>query len=381
MSGGRPEVSRRWRLWVHALDRTGPPVLARTVARWLGDHRPADEVEVLAFRGGPLAADLDALGPVTVVLDDEEPWDAAAPNPERATVLRRRLEVLRPVDANLLVSVAAGQALPLVGAGVGPVVTWVVEVGEDLRWLDADVGLVERTDAWWAGSRASADELEHRGVAPGGCRLVPEMVAAPRAVTGEERQRCREALGAGPDDVVVLGAGIGTRRKGLDLFAEVAGLARAGDHRVRAAWLGGTSDPLHPRVAGECERLGRDDLRLLPAVPELEPWLAAADVFLHTARADAFPLVCLHAAAQGTPVVTFSGTGGTTEMLGPHLRGAPFPDTVALAEEVVALAATGERRRALGDDQRRWVSSRFLAPAAGPVVLRELDRVADGVVA
>jgi glycosyltransferase involved in cell wall biosynthesis len=35
------------------------------------------------------------------------------------------------------------------------------------------------------------------------------------------------------------------------------------------------------------------------------PWLAAADVMLHPARLDAFPLVCLHAAFAGTPTIRF----------------------------------------------------------------------------
>ena len=77
--------------------------------------------------------------------------------------------------------------------------------------------------------------------------------------------------------------------------------------------------------------MGLGHFALVESVPDLTPWLAAADVFLHPARLDAFPLVCLHASLAGTPVVTFRGVGGTDEMFGDDAAGPGYPDVEAMA--------------------------------------------------
>jgi glycosyltransferase involved in cell wall biosynthesis len=363
------------RLLVHALDRTGPPMLAAAVASWFREHRPEASLEVLAFRGGPMEADLAALAPVTVVLDHHEPWDVAAPPPDRAHELAARLASLGPAAANLLVSVSAGQVLPLLGDGIGPVATWVVEVGDDLHWLERPVGLIERTDIWWAGSAASEQDLRARPALASVpvCR-VPELIADPTRPGQDVLAERRAQLGASPDHLLVVGAGIATWRKGIDLFAEAAAtLGRRHVGQVRCHWVGGVDDPLWPRI--EVDRAHPDlaHLTMQPPIPDLAPTLAAADVLLHPARQDAFPLVCVLAAALGTPVVGFSGCGGLTEMLGPGFRGAPYPDLDALVDHVLALRDPGERA-AVAAAQRAAVAP-HLASSAGAVVASHLDRL------
>lgn len=370
--GSRAQVLR---LFVHALDRTGPPMLALAYLRWVRRHHPERPVEVVAFRGGPLEPELAALAPVRVVLDDEEPWDCEAPD-DRWPARRARLEDLGPA-VNLLVSVAAAQALPLVPAGIGPVAVWSVEVGDDLHWLDRPVGLDDPGLRWAAGSAATATELAARlGAAP---PVIAEFID-PTPVDPSARDAARtELVGDRTDDpLVVVGAGIGTLRKGVDLFAEAAVLHRErGGGPARFAWFGGTRDPIAPLVATDVRRRRIDHLALRPAVADLDRWLAAADVLLHPARADAFPLVCLHAAAQGTPVVGFSGVGGLVEMFGPDTLAAPYPDLPGLVDHLGALADPG-RRQACGEAQRDRVDGRFVAEAAAPTLDAFLADVAGG---
>ena len=110
-------------------------------------------------------------------------------------------------------------------------------------------------------------------------------------------------------------------------------------------------------------QLGLDEVQFMGTVPSLDPWLAAADVFAHTARLDAFPLVCLHAAGVGTPTVGFSGTGGTEEMFGNTFRGSPFPDVEALATTLLTLCDR-DKRLTLGRAQRDRVHQRFTSETA-----------------
>lgn len=365
---------------MHALDRTGPPMLALALVRWMRRHRPDDELHVVAFRGGPLEHDLSPFAPVTVLLRPSEPWDHTRPPPERRAAILERTRRLPRMSATLLVSVAGAQVLDLLDAH-GPVVTWVVEQGEDLHWLDPPVDLAVRSAHWLAGSCGTRDELADRlagrldraptiAVAP---EFIEPVAPDPTAVAAR-RAQLRAAMPA-----VVVGAGIGTHRKGADLFVEAAlASQRRRPGAARFCWIGGEHDPLVPRLRDEVDRLGLHDVvGFVDAVPEIDTWLAAADVFLHTARLDAFPLVCLHAASVGTPVVSFSGCGGVEEMLGPTFLGAPYPDVTALTE---VLHEVLDRPTGPAEAQRRRVLGSFVADLAAPTVAAALDGVLTEVV-
>lgn len=353
-------------------------MLALAFLGWLAEAHPEVAVDLVAFRGGDLADELGAHGPVTVLLHHHEPWDHHAPDPLRVEEIAARTGGLAAADATLLVSVAAGQCLAHLPGG-GPVVTWSVEQGEDLHWVADGIGLVERTTTWLAGTDAVRSEVLAL-LGPGASvAVVPEFVAppAPGGIGAADVGRCRAEAGAADDELLVVGAGIATHRKAPDLFVEVA-LAhrRAGGAPARFAWVGGSGDELFGPVRAEVDRLGLGDRILVrPEVPDLGPWLVAADVFLHPARLDAFPLVCLHAAAVATPVVAFSGVGGVPAMFGDAFLGAPYPDVAGLARAVEALADPAARAAA-GEAQRARVASRFLAPAAAPVLWRHLEAAA-----
>lgn len=364
-----------WRLVVHALDRTGPPMLARAFVRWLRGAHPDHDVDVVAFRGGELLDDLLQLCDVRVVLDPLEPWDWRAPDAERLAELEPRLAGLPRADATLLVSVAGGQALPLLPAeSCDPIVTWSVEQGEDLHEA-AD----ERTARWLAGSTGTRDELRARLGDAAPIELVAEFIETPVAPDDERRRRYRTALGATDDDLLVLGAGIATVRKAPDLFVEaaLAHVRRDAGRAARYVWLGGEHDEFFHTVRAEVHRLGLGQVRLVGNVVDVVPYLAAADVFLHPARLDAFPLVCLHAAAVGTPVVAFAGVGGVVEMFGDSFVGSPYPDLTGLVDRLDELADP-TRRAEVGDAQRARVLSRYTAEVAAPAILDQL-RVAAGM--
>ena len=319
-----------------------------------------------------------------MLLDPSEPWDHRAPDPARVREVGRRAHGLAEVDATLLVSVSAGQVLPYLPPTSGPVAAWVVEHGEDLHWMDGPLDLTGRVTTWFAGSEGTRVELADRfGIGAtsegGGARrvaVIPEFISTPSAAPDTLVSNCRAALGARPGEIVVLGAGIATPRKAPDLFVEVAALcARSGEDRFRFVWLGGERDAMFEAVRTEIDRLGLDNVRLMGSVVDIDPWCAAADVFLHPARLDAFPLVCLHAAAQGTPVVGFSGAGGLVEMFGDGFRGAPFPDVAALADAVIALTDPAERD-ALGRTQSASVLERFTSQWAATTMFDALSALA-----
>ncbi len=368
-------MTRRWRVAVHALDRTGPPMLALSLVRWIRSVHPADDIEIVAFRGGELVDEASKWSSVEVVLDHHEPWAHAWPDPLRLEALRARFAALPSPDATVLVSVSACQVLQVLPDRGEPLVAWVVETGEDLHWLDGPIHVLDRTDVWLAGSEATASELAVRLPRTAAVSLAPEFIEPPAEVSADAVAACRVAMGATGDDVLVVGAGIGTHRKAPDLFLETALAHHRRGGQWRFTWIGGTADPMIEPLRREAERLDMSYLRFVDPVVDVGPSFTAADVFLHPARLDSFPLVCLHAAAVGTPVVAFDGVGGVPEMFGADFVGAPYPDVEGLADALGSLADVA-RRASLGSSQRARVLDRFTSITGAPTVFGHLASAA-----
>jgi glycosyltransferase involved in cell wall biosynthesis len=165
----------------------------------------------------------------------------------------------------------------------------------------------------------------------------------------------RRAAGI-PDDALVVGAaGLTHWRKAPDLFVQLARLVRqrwSGERPVHFLWVGGEAggDELAP-ILYDVEHAGLDDVvHFVGHQADPLPWFAAFDLLVLPAREDAFPLVCLEAAALGMPIVCFDN-GGMPEFVGDGECGrvVPYPDLDQLADQVLELLADDDLRAELGD--------------------------------
>jgi glycosyltransferase involved in cell wall biosynthesis len=100
------------------------------------------------------------------------------------------------------------------------------------------------------------------------------------------------------------------------------------------------------------EQVGRAWIRFVPFQRDPRAVVAyyqAADVYIHAARADTFPLVVLEAQAAGCPVVA-TAVGGIPEQLEDTVTGRLTPpgDAGAMAEAVAGLLAQPTARAAMG---------------------------------
>ena len=365
----------RWRFLLHALDRTGPPRLAQGLIEWWAAAHPTDDLEVIALRGGAVAGWFEARTRLTVVLADHAALpDAPLPESPLPDV---PVADARAPEATLLISVSAAPLLRLLGLS-GPMLCWVVETEEEY-----DPVLLRSDMAWAAGSEASRADCVRRlgcgGLAVPSVRLLPEFVASPRPTRSPAE--VRQSLGLGEEAVLVLAAGIGTERKAPDLFVEMALRSAAVSPergRPRFVWVGGEDGTLRQRADRWAEELRLDRVQFVPTVDDIDSYLAAADVFVHPAREDAFPLVCVAAAAVATPVVAFSGVGGVPEMLGDAFLGARYPDLAGLVDHVDTLVRDGNGPEC-GRAQQARVRSRYLAENGAPRVREALVQVAEEV--
>jgi len=348
-------------------------MLARSLLRSWRTEDPDATFDVVAFRGGPMLDEFTALAPTTVLLDDEEFWDHAHPDPERVAAITSRTSELEAADASVLVSVAGGQCLNLLREQ-GTIITWVVEQGADLHWLEAPVGVRWRTNRWMAGSTSSRDELRAVLGPRVSIELTPEFIDAPSP--DPERVADLRAATLGDDaGALVLGAGIGTWRKAPDLFVEIAAAyGRREAPSARFVWVGGERDLLIPRLRALVDDLDLTDIvRFVDNDDRIDDWMGAADVLCHPARLDAFPLVCILSAACTTPVVAFSGVGGVTEMMGSSFIGSEFPDVAGMVDRLVELT-TGDPS-GVGAGQATAVGC-FLSTAAAPQAVETITRLA-----
>jgi glycosyltransferase involved in cell wall biosynthesis len=145
-----------------------------------------------------------------------------------------------------------------------------------------------------------------------------------------ERQRSREdvrrELGITAANKIVLGVGRAELRKGVDIFVQVA--ARILRDRQRRGvpvdslpyfvWVGAEDESCCRWTHHDVQQFHfhlADHIRFLGEKPDARRYLEAADVFLMPSREDPCPLVAFEAAANGLPVVHFSGPVGSDEVL------------------------------------------------------------------
>lgn len=365
---------------LHSAERTGPPLFALQFLRWLRATDPSWQMTALFLdQGGPLEPDFAELGDV-VLADGRVPFSAGRRRIRQALVrldhrrLRRQLEQLGPVSVAHVHCAGSLRVLPALPAA--PVLGHLHElsVGLDLHLGPLARRQITKADRYVAVSDGvRAEFLDRFPVEPGLVERQWGFVDEARLPAADGRVR----LGLAPDEQVVVCSGVRHWRKAPELFVRTARAAieAAPDVAWRFIWVGGAD-------AGGLEDLVAaaglaEQVAFLPHQDDPLAWIEAADVFLLPAREDAFPLVCVEAAAIGRPIVTFDN-GGAAELAAAAGAGVvvPFPDTGALAAALVELARAPDRRTALGEAARAFARTELLLTTAGPRLLRTLEAVA-----
>lgn len=360
-------------------ERTGPGVMALDLVRWLHRERPGwSHSTLFVGAGGDLDADFAAHGP-TLVAGPDAPFREGrrgSRRPLNAVAhrrLRRRLAALGPIDLAHVHCAGSMRAHPAL-----PAARTLLHVHELAVGLDLHLGPVARrhlgaADRYLAVSEAVGATLVDRCPTAAGRLDITSEMADPARSGGPAD---RDALGCAPDAVVVLMTGVRNWRKAPELFVRTALAARhaAPEMPWRFVWLGGAADGVEAAVAAT----GLDDLvTFLPHHHEVGPWLAAADVFLLTAREDAHPISVIEAALAGLPVVTFA-SGGAAEQVRASGGGVvvPFPDTAGAAAALVTLARDATHRAQVGRRGREHATAHLVTEAVAPQVLAALERTA-----
>jgi glycosyltransferase involved in cell wall biosynthesis len=353
--------------------------------RWWADHPPGFDVELVVARPGALTEAYRSVAPTRVARFDHG-------SPERvvervlvrmglprvgrrlfAEATRRRIgSSARPTVTVVNGATAATARLLDLARVDGPVLLLAHELSTG--WFhnidEQDRSRLEDADAFLAVARCVERLLVERlDVAPELVTVVPPMVEVAAGGGGDREDR------SGPTRTVTVGGGGTTDwRKAPELWLQVAYevVRLAPDLPLRFVWFGGLAPgddafwPLEHEIAHL--DLG-PRTRFLGEIADPTAVLRTCDVFVSTAREDAYPLVCAEAAANGVPVVAFEG-GGAAELIADGGCGVavPYPDLTAMAAEVVAILRDDVRRDQLGRCGRKFASDHLDVSVVAPQV-------------
>ena len=182
-----------------------------------------------------------------------------------------------------------------------------------------------------------------------------------------DRSEARRALGLPGDETILLVAGTDVAVNPWKDFAggcrsASAAAARLRDHRITLIALGQRG---HPQPQGNL-RVSFVPWEENPAV--VASYFQAADLYLHPARADTFPLAVIEALACGTPVVATTVGGIPEQVRGLNLGAdggsatgllVPPAEPDAMARAIVDLVGNPALRRRLGENAARDARARF----------------------
>lgn len=348
------------------LSRTGAPRLTLDILQGLGG---STELRLVSWQGGPLESTARGLGQVVVlrggVAQAAARLRASEHVAEALAGISARLRAVvqagalrrRPPDLVYASSVTTLPLLHMLRLENVPVVLHVHEMGSALAWFErGHPGLIRDVPTRYvAVSAAVGRDLAAFGVPRDRITVVRSYVLPPLPASDAMRPVERPYL-------VVGGAGNPSWTKGLDLWLLTARqvVDLLGTDRVRFVWVGYRDNLEGLRFRTMVTRLGLDGVvELVRETDRAYEHFDSFDVFAMTSWEDSAPLVVLETMAMGIPTVCFAPTGGSAEEVGEAGVVLEGISTSAMAEAIVDLLRSPERRMTMGDACRARVATEF----------------------
>lgn len=196
--------------------------------------------------------------------------------------------------------------------------------------------------------------------------VVPTGVPAP---VFHSRADVRVALGAGPDERILLYAGRIAREKNLGTLFDAVALAFREDRSLRL-WLVGDG-PFRSEAMGMVRSLGIGDrVRFVGYVPrdEVDRYYAAADLFVFASITETQGLVVQEAMSYGLPSIVVAGGGASASLVAGENGFVVKNEAREFANHILRVLADEELYVRLSDGARRSVRGHTTADMAARVL-------------
>jgi len=131
------------------------------------------------------------------------------------------------------------------------------------------------------------------------------------------RNKIRKSLNIQDDQILIGAMGATDWRKGSDFFLMLANELK-NDTRFKFIWVGSDvarANKFFNQMKFDKEKLGLNNLGMIPSIPDSWQYFAAMDLFFLSSREDPYPLVVLEAAMMELTIACFEGTGGANEFV------------------------------------------------------------------
>jgi glycosyltransferase involved in cell wall biosynthesis len=147
-------------------------------------------------------------------------------------------------------------------------------------------------------------------------------VAAARAYrAAATREACRERLGVGPDDRLVVCAATMWRAKGQGVLVSALDRIHQASPRLRCVLIGHPERPYVDAINQfMTDRRLDNAVRILPFSDDLRPWWLAADAAVLLSESESLPAALVEAMAFGLPVLA-TRVGDIPELVEPGVTG------------------------------------------------------------
>ncbi|MBL1258889.1 rhamnan synthesis F family protein [Methylocystis sp. Sn-Cys] len=356
--------------------RGGAPMVAYTLTQLLLKKY---NVVVLFLAAGPLIDACRASGAMVV-----GPVGLAGSMELNELVVKRIVESV-PLKYAIVNSIASRFVLQALANHFVPTLTLIHEFSSYIRPRGAFQEV-----AFWSGDAIFSADItrdnalaESPEIAARDYRIIPQgrcIIPQDHRQVGnahlEEKVRVANILrpkGRSPGMVTVIGAGLVEYRKGVDLFVECAAKAinLAPDVDWNFVWIGRGFMPDNDvgysvYIADQIRRHGIEDrVSFLDEVNDLAAAFGLADLLVLSSRLDPLPNVAIDALSAGLPMVCFAKTTGIASMFVEQKIDketvADYLDVSSMAEKVVSLARSGERRSILSSECIKIAKLKFSA--------------------
>lgn len=367
----------------HDATKTGAPILVLHIAKTLKTEF-GKEVVILLIQGGPLEEEFKKYGVVVNLFHQSfssmtnKEWIVAEGVFEKLAGLGVKTCISNTVLSGMLLPFAKKYGLSCVSL-IHEQSTTI----KDNNFVEATEKLLQYSDKLVF----SADFVKE-DFAKNFKKFDREILVRPQGVflknTFEDekavaRKILRRRLELAPDAKIILGAGFGNLRKGVDLFFEVVRQVteKSRELGVYFVWMGEWDCSLRDKLIKKAEKNGFLD-RIILVGFENDPsvFFAGADVFLLPSRQDPFPSVVLNAMDCGTPVVAFAGGGGAPEILINQRGGiVPFENTVSMKEAVLKLLTDDDFYQTASEEAKKAIENKFVFKDYAEFLLEQLKEV------
>ena len=302
----------------HEASFTGAPVLLLELVRFMVKERK-DKLRIVIVRGGKLEKEFEKWGKTTVL--KPEGYSEAKGLSKLGMIIRNRLLVVstfyQSLRSDLIFSnsIVNGFVLDWLRFSGRSIYTYVHELKSviDLYLQQGNAkGSFRFSHFFLYPCNAVKNNLiENYQVDPGKLKRLNYYFENPGIVEQAEQDQS--------SGITVCGAGTVSRRKGTDLFIEIAKKVKTIDASVRFVWFGSFEDKESEHHYRKLSMLP-DGTNVIDFGGFLSPEMMRKqykyfDVLLLTSREDPYPLVVIEAAFSQKPALVFEEGGGITEFV------------------------------------------------------------------